>query len=124
MPGRKSLNYKVLTIFAPLLLLIGALGFILPAGTIPTSSETPYNILHITFGILGIAAIIFRYENPIRLFNIGFGLIDIYQALASYLHLFPEQYFKWTKTDDILHLVIGLILVFVGTYGFIQARRS
>ena len=53
-----------------------------------------------------------------RGFNIGFGLIDLYQTLASFLHLFPEQLFKWTRVDDILHIVIGATLVFVGLYGF------
>jgi hypothetical protein len=62
--------------------------------------------------------LILRNENYIRAFNIGFGLIDLYQALASFAHLFPEQYFRWTRVDDILHIVIGAALMFVGIYGY------
>jgi hypothetical protein len=93
MPGRKSLNYKVLMIFAPLLILTGALGFILPPQATPMSSESAYNIFHLGAGFIGLLLIIFRYENPIRLFNIGFGLIDIYQVFASYAHIFPRAIF-------------------------------
>jgi hypothetical protein len=123
MPGRKSLNYKVLMIFAPLLILTGALGFILPPQATPMSSEPAYNIFHLGAGFIGLLLIIFRYENPIRLFNIGFGLIDIYQVFASYAHIFPEQFFKWTRVDDILHAVVGIILVFIGLYGFMPLRK-
>lgn len=124
MPGRKSLNYKVLLVFAPLLILTGALGFMLSPSTAPTSSEPAYNVFHIAAGIIGLLLIIFRYENPIRLFNVSFGLIDIYQAVASFTHIFPEQLFKWTKVDDVLHLIIGIGLLVVGIYGFLPARKT
>ena len=123
MPGRKSLNYKVLLILAPVLIVIGALGFILPAGTSPTSIEPAYNIFHIVLGTIGLILIIFRYENPIRLFNIIFGIIDIYQAVASFTNVFPEELFKWTAVDDVLHLVVGIALVSIGLYGFMPMRK-
>ena len=122
MPGRKSTNYKVLIIFAPLLILTGVLGFILPPNATPTSSEPAYNIFHIAAGFIGLLLIVFRYENPIRLFNISFGLIDIYQAFASFAHIFPVQFFKWTIVDDVLHLVVGTVLVIVGLHGFMPTR--
>ena len=122
MAGRKSLNYKVLFILSSALVLTGILGFILPLGTIPVSNESAYNIFHIAFGAIGFLLIIFRYENPIRVFNIVFGLMEIYQAIASYSQLFPEQYFKWTQVDDGLHIIIGIALVIVGLYGFISSR--
>ena len=104
-------------------MLIGVLGFALPAGTSPTSAEPAYNIFHICFGVIGLILVIFRYENPIRLFNIVFGLLDLYQAAASFTDAFPEQYFKWTTVDDVLHLVIGTALVLVGLYGFVPVRK-
>ena len=55
-------------------------------------------------------------------FNAGFGLIDLYQALASYVHLPPRQYFLWTPVDDILHIVVGLTLAIIGCYGL--AKRQ
>ncbi len=112
----KSLNYKVLLIFAPILILIGILGLVVSSNL--NSGEPPYNIFHITFGIIGLIILFTKKESFIRGFNIGFGLIDLYQAAASFLHLFPEQLFKWTRLDDVLHIVIGAGLVIVGLYGF------
>lgn len=118
MKSPKTLNYKVLLVFAPLLILVGILGFIIPKEASFNSGESAYNIFHIFFGIFGLIILLTKRESFIRGFNIGFGLIDLYQALASFLHLFPEQIFKWTRLDDILHIAIGGLLVFVGLYGF------
>jgi hypothetical protein len=57
-----------------------------------------------------------NHPPAIKAFNIGFGLIDIYQAVASYFGLFPKRLFKWTPIDDILHLVIGVALVMIGVF--------
>jgi hypothetical protein len=51
------------------------------------------------------------------LFNLGFGLIDLYQALASVVGLTPIEYFHWTFVDDVLHVLIGFALVLIGAYG-------
>lgn len=113
-----SVNYKVLLIFAPVLILTGVAGFLVPPEKALTSGAPVYNIFHIIFGAIGLILLVWRRENYIRAFNLGFGLIDLYQALASFAHLFPEQYFKWTRADDILHIVIGAALVAVGLYGY------
>ncbi|MEJ7700318.1 MAG: DUF4383 domain-containing protein [Pyrinomonadaceae bacterium] len=89
-----------------------------------TSGAPVYNIFHIVFGALGLLLLVARNENYIRAFNIGFGLIDLYQALASFAHLFPEQYFRWTRVDDVLHIVIGAVLVAVGLYGYKIGREK
>lgn len=112
-----DLNYLTLAIFAPLLVLIGILGFVVPARKSPTSGAAPYNIFHIIFGIIGAGIVLSGSEGAIRSFNIGFGLIDLYQAVASFSNLFPKQYFKWTRVDDILHVVIGAALVLIGIFG-------
>jgi hypothetical protein len=57
-----------------------------------------------------------RARTTIRAFNIGFGAIDLYQALASRLHWWPEGLFRWTKVDDLLHVVIGVMLMAVGLF--------
>ena len=111
-PPKWNLNYITLLIFAPVLILTGILGFILPPG--PMSGAPAYNIFHIIFGIIGVIFVLSKNQNLIRTFNIGFGLIDLYQALASYLHLFPETYFHWKTADDILHIIIGGALVIIG----------
>ncbi|MCM3905349.1 MAG: hypothetical protein ND866_26935 [Pyrinomonadaceae bacterium] len=120
---KKSLNYLTLSVFAPLLILVGVAGFLLPAELGLTSGATPYNVFHIFFGVIGLVVLWSRIEFLVSSFNVGFGLIDLYQALASYLNLPPRQYFIWTKVDDILHIAIGLLLVMVGTYGLVRLRR-
>lgn len=111
------LNSLTLAIFAPILVLVGILGFVIPASKALTSGTTPYNLFHIGFGLLGVIIMLSGYEGAIRAFNIGFGLIDLYQAVASFANLFPKQQFKWTRVDDILHVVIGIALVVIGVFG-------
>lgn len=111
-----AVNFWVLTIFAPILILTGILGFVIPANKSLTSGAPAYNVFHIVFGSVGIALVLGQNETGIRVFNIGFGVIDLYQAAASFLHLFPEKHFIWKRADDILHLVIGSVLVLVGIF--------
>ena len=113
-----SLNLKVVRIFAPILILTGILGFIIPPDQALTSGAPIYNVFHLFFGAVGILLLFLKKESYFRYFNLGFGAIDLYQAAASGLHLFPEQYFQWTGADDLLHVLIGGILVGVGLYGW------
>lgn len=117
------LNWLVLIVFAPVLILVGVLGFVLPESASLTSGAPAYNWFHIAFGVLGLLLALTRKESYARAFNLGFGLIDLYQAAASFLHLFPESYFRWTRVDDALHVIIGALLVGVALYGR-QGRRA
>ena len=107
-------NYYVLLIFAPLLVLVGLAGFLIPANKSLTSGAPAYNIFHIVFGLVGAGIVYFQHDPCIRAFNIGFGILDLAQAAASFMHVFPKQYFKWKRADDVLHIVIGAFLVVVG----------
>lgn len=118
MPSKKGLNYKVLLVFAPVLILTGIAGFVVPEEKALTSGASAYNIFHIVFGTIGLLLLFLRNENYIRIFNISFGLIDLYQAVAAFTNLFPIRLFQWTRVDDFLHLVIGAFLVAVGIYGY------
>jgi len=111
----KNLNYYTLLIFAPVLILTGILGFILPETIM--SGAPAYNVFHIVFGTIGLLSVLSKREVLIRGFNISFGLIDLYQAAASFFDLFPESLFRWKTGDDILHIVIGVGLVLIGLYG-------
>jgi len=111
------INYYVLAIFAPILILVGILGFIIPTNKSLTSGAPAYNIFHIIFGLIGLGVVYSQNETGIRAFNIGFGAIDLYQAAASFLHWFPEKQFQWKRADDVLHIVIGSALVLVGLIG-------
>ena len=88
-----------------------------------TSGAPAYNVFHIVFGLLGLLFLRLRNEWLVSTFNAGFGLIDLYQALASYADLPPKQYFLWTRADDILHVVIGLTLLIIGCYGLQRLRN-
>ncbi len=120
---KNSLNRVVLAIFAPLLILVGVAGFLVPPELSLTSGATAYNVFHIFFGFIGLIIWRSRSEWSASLFNLAFGLIDLYQALASYLDLPPERYFLWTPVDDILHVVIGLLLFIIGSYGLLSERK-
>lgn len=115
MDARKDLNYRVLAVFAPVLILTGVLGFVLPPG--PMSNAPAYNVFHIVFGALGGLLVLAGRPGPIRSFNLWFGVIDLYQAVASYFELFPAEYFRWLWGDDVLHVVIGAGLVAIGLAG-------
>ncbi len=112
-----GLNFYVLAVFAPILILVGILGFVIPKEKSLTSGAPAYNFFHIVFGVIGLIVLYFNHDSSIRAFNIGFGAIDLYQAAASFAHLFPEKYFRWTRVDDILHIVIGAALVLAGIFG-------
>jgi hypothetical protein len=112
-----NLNYLTLAVFAPILILVGILGFAIPAGKALTSGAAPYNYFHIAFGVIGAILVLGGFGAAIRAFNIGFGLIDLYQAVASRTGWFPKAQFQWTRVDDGLHLVVGTLLVAIGVFG-------
>jgi hypothetical protein len=110
----KTLNYYTLLIFAPVLILTGVLGFVLPETLL--SGAPAYNVFHIVFGIIGLLSVLSRRQSLIRGFNISFGLIDLFQAAASFMNWYPESLFRWKTGDDILHIVIGAALVSIGLF--------
>ncbi len=117
-----SVNTGVLRLFGPVLVLTGLLGFVLPPGLALMSGAAPYNLFHIAFGLLGTALAFRGGDREARAFNAGFGAVDLYQALASVLGWFPAAAFRWTRADDVLHVVLGLALVAVG--GFAAGRGA
>ena len=121
---KRSINFITLAIFAPLLIVVGVAGFMVPPQLSLTSGAPAYNVFHILFGLLGLAVLWSKREWLVSFFNAGFGLIDLYQALASYTDLPPKQYFLWTRVDDILHVVIGLTLFIIGCYGLKSQNRE
>lgn len=109
-----QLNVTVVRVFAPLLLIVGALGFVVPERLALTSGATPYNVFHLVFGLVGLGCVAVGDVRAARAFTIGFGLIDLYQAIASAAELWPKQAFAWKPVDDLLHVIIGVGLVGVG----------
>ena len=113
----KTLNQKTLMVFAPLLLLTGIAGIVIPEQYSLMSGAAPYNLFHIFFGAIGLMLTMSKSDLLASSFNFGFGLIDLYQVLASAVGLTPIQYFHWTYLDDVLHVLIGFALVIIGGHG-------
>ena len=113
----KTLNEKTLMVLAPLLVLTGIAGFLIPEQYNLMSGAAPYNIFHLIFGTLGLLLISAKSDLLASAFNFGFGLIDLYQVLASVVGLTPIQYFYWTFVDDVVHVLLGFALVLIGGYG-------
>ena len=107
----------VLRVFGPVLIVTGLLGFAVPKGKAVTSGAPAYNIFHLIFGGIGIACASSPRRRASQMFNIGFGAIDLYQAVASRRGWFPQRWFRWKKADDVLHLAIGAGLIVAGLCG-------
>lgn len=110
----QSLNGQVVLAMSAILLLAGVLGFLLPPRLSLMSGAAPYNVFHILFAAAAGACALSGQEAVFRAFNVLFGLLDLYQALASFAHIFPERHFRWKRSDDALHLLIGAGLVAIG----------
>ncbi|MFN2504460.1 MAG: hypothetical protein ABR540_09570, partial [Acidimicrobiales bacterium] len=116
-PTRPSLSSVMrrwaLGVFALLLVVVGVRGFVAP-GHGATSTAPAYNVFHLSAGTVGSALVLRGDRRAIRWFTVGFGLLDLYQALASRRHWFPEPWFRWKPADDRQHVVLGAALVAVG----------
>ena len=118
----KTLNQKTLMVLAPLLMLTGIAGFIIPEQYSLMSGAAPYNLFHLIVGALGLLLMSTKSDLLASLFNLGFGLIDLYQVLASVVGLTPIQYFHWTYVDDVVHVLLGFALVIIGGYGISRLK--
>jgi hypothetical protein len=117
MTSQRDVNRFVARGFGSTLVLTGLAGFVIPAKKAVTSGAPAYNVFHLIFGSLGIVAS--RRRGTARAFNVGFGAIDLYQAVASRRSWFPQKWFRWKTADDVLHVAIGAGLV---AAGLIQSR--
>jgi hypothetical protein len=106
-------NVWVAAVFGAVLVVVGGLGFVIPRDKAMTSGAPLYNLFHIAFGLVGLACAA-AGTGAARAFNVGFGLLDLYQLAASRRGWFPRRWFRWKPADDALHLVLGVGLVAVG----------
>ena len=111
-------NLAVAGTLAPLLVLTGALGFALPPDWALLSGAPAYNLFHIASGLVGIALVLRAGGRGAVGFNLAFGLIDLYQAVAGSVDLFPATLFAYQPLDDVLHVILGLGLVGLGALGW------
>ncbi len=113
-------NVQLLRFFAPLLILTGILGFLLPAQLSLMSGAAPYNLFHLLAGAVGLGIVVRGSTSAATTFNLIFGGIDLYQALAGVTGLFPARWFALRPADHFVHVLVGLLLVGVAYLG----RRS
>lgn len=111
-------NVQLVTWFAPLLLAAGVLGFVVPAQLSLMSGAPAYNVFHLIAGAVGLLIALWRAAPAAIAFNLAFGTIDLYQALAGLTGLFPARLFALRPADHALHVGFGLLLVGVGYLGY------
>ncbi len=111
-------NTLVAGVLAPLLVLTGVLGFAVPSHLAWLSGAPAYNLFHIGAGLAGVGLLVRGGVRGAVAFNLAFGLIDLYQAVAAAAGLFPARLFAYQPLDDVLHVGLGLGLACLGTLGW------
>jgi hypothetical protein len=114
MEPNRNINFLVLKILSPILILIGVAGYFLPSSYKIICTDSYYNLFHIDAGIIGFIIVLIGNLAIARLYNILLGCVYVYQAVASFLHIFPAKLFHYTVTDDILNIDIGAVLILIG----------
>ena len=110
-------NARVLGVFGPVLISTGIGGFLIPPRFALMSGAPAYNVFHIVFGVIGTALVLAKTAAGIAVFNLGFGLVDLYQAVAGLVGFFPARQFRYKPADHVAHVVLGLVLAGVGWMG-------
>ena len=110
-------NERVLGVFGPVLILTGIAGFLIPHRFALMSGAPAYNIFHIVSGVIGTALVLAKRSTGVATFNLGFGIADLYQAVAGVAGFFPARAFRYKPADHVLHVVLGLALAAVGWMG-------
>jgi hypothetical protein len=110
-------NWRVLAVFGPVLILTGIAGFLIPPRLALMSGTPAYNVFHIVFGVIGTALVLAKSATGVAVFNLGFGIADVYQAVAGVAGFFPARQFRYKPADHVLHVVLGLGLAAVGWMG-------
>jgi hypothetical protein len=117
-------NRQLLLVFAPLLLLAGVLGLVVPPRLSLMSGAVPYDLFHLAFGALGLLLVRFPAPRGPVLFNLGFGLFDLWQAVAGVTGAFPAELFALRPADHVVHVAFGLVLTGAGVMGLRAADSS
>lgn len=114
-------NRRVLLALGALLVAAAALGFARPDLSM-NSTRTPYNLFHLTAGIIGFALVVLDLRRIIPAYTLAFGLIDLYQAVAGLADFFPARLFGLRPADHAVHVVLGGLLAVLGALGLRAAR--
>ena len=110
-------NARVLGVFGPVLIVTGIGGFLIPPRFALMSGAPAYNVFHIVFGMIGTVLVVGKSAVGVAAFNLGFGIVDVYQVVAGVTGVFPARQFRYKPADHVVHAVIGLALAVVGGMG-------
>lgn len=105
-----GLHRKVAGGFGAILIVTGLLGFVVPADKALMSGAPAYDAFHLVFGLVGLLCA-WAGARPSRAFCLGFGALDLYQAVAQLVGWWPLALFRWTAWDAGLHWALGAALV-------------
>ena len=124
-----NINKTVALVFGIVFLLIGVLGFVpalTPGGALLGLFMVNglHSVVHLLFGVLGIAA---AFSGMERLYNRAAGVIYLVLFVLGLIPaLVPNGMLLGlvmiNGADNVLHLVVGAVLAYVGFA--VQARRS
>jgi hypothetical protein len=116
----QNLNLLALYIFSSLILAAGGLAYFVPQLLTLLSNAPSYNLFRVNLGLIGIIMGLTYNYTLIKYFNFLVGLVYVYQVVASMLHLFPIEYFKWSTTDTIINTDLGLSFLLLSLLGIIK----
>lgn len=108
--------------FCLLLLYAGLTPLVAPDPESAVSLAPAYAWFHLGSAAAGLAAALVQ-GRAASWFLTVFGLVDLYQFAASAAGWFPQNLFRWTKTDDALHLILGAVLTILGSAALRQGLR-
>jgi hypothetical protein len=118
-PSKPAVWYRRnrLALLAMTILLLGAALFghlARAAGGLP-SAATAYNLFHLLAGLVGVGVLVSSRRHPrgAAVFNAGFGLVDLYQAIAGIVGWAPARLFELRPADHVVHVVLGIALLAV-----------
>jgi len=100
--------------FSLILALAGMTALLHPSAPSATSQASAYAWFHLGAATAGVATFFVQGGRSAPYFALAFGALDLYQWIASSAGWFPQSLFRWTPTDDGLHLGLGLGLVGLG----------
>lgn len=87
------------------------------------SQSAAYDAFHLIFGVIGLLSVIVAAGRYSPAFNLVFGLIDAYQAIAQPLGLFPTQLFNLSASDTAQHVIVAVVLIGVSATYFLRAGK-
>ncbi|HEY0715391.1 MAG TPA: hypothetical protein VGF45_22105 [Polyangia bacterium] len=112
-----ALNARLLGVIGVALIAAGLAGFVLPPDLALMSGAPAYNVFHLAAGVGALGLVFTHRPGLMASFNLGFGLIDLWQLIAGLAGLFPAELFALRPADHVVHALLGLLLVLVGSRG-------